>query len=104
MIYKICPVAFSKRQDNSNFLLDIINKTTLSEVSINDTIKLVSSYLLKVKFFLSYSGKIYIPNKDCYFSYEVPKKKKIEFHGDHFNISFALENIIDELSISNLLD
>lgn len=103
MIYKICPVAFSKRLESSNFVFDIVNKTILSEESINNNIKLVRSYLLKVKSSLSYSGQIYIPNKDCYFSYEIPKKKKIEFNGDHFNISFALENIIEELSICNLL-
>ena len=103
MIYKICPVAFSKRLESSNFVFDIVNKTILSEASINNNIKLVRSYLLKVKSSLSYSGQIYIPNKDCYFSYEIPKKKKIEFNGDHFNISFALENIIEELSICNLL-
>ena len=101
MIYKICPVAFSKRLESSNFVLDIVNKTSLSEVSINNNIKLVSSYLLKVKNYLSYSGQLYIPNMDCYFSYEIPQKKKIDFTGDHFNISLALENIIDELSSCN---
>ena len=103
MIYKICPIAFSKRLESSNFVLDIVNKTILSEESINNNIKLVRSYLLKVKNSLSYSGQIYIPNMDCYFSYEIPKKKKIEFNGDHFNISLALENIIYELSSCNYL-
>ncbi len=97
MIYKICPVAFSKRLKSSNFVLDIVNKTILSEELINNNIKLVRSYLLKVKNSLSYSGQIYIPNMDCYFSYEIPQKKKIDFNGDHFNISLALDNIIDEL-------
>lgn len=101
MIYKICPVAFSKRLESSTFVLDIVNKTILSEESINNNIKLVRSYLLNVKNSLSYSGQIYIPNMDCYFSYEIPQKKKIEFNGDHFNISLALENIIDELSSCN---
>ena len=101
MIYKICPVAFSKKLESSNFVLDILNKTILSEESINNNIKLVKTYLLKVKNSLSCSGHIYIPNMDCYFSYEIPQKKKIEFNGDHFNISLALENIIDELSRCN---
>ena len=101
MIYKICPVAFSKRLESSNFVFDIVNKTIFSEESINNNIKLVRSYLLKVKSSLSYSGQIYIPNMDCYFSYQIPQKQKIEFNGDHFNISFALENIIDELSSCN---
>ena len=101
MIYKICPVAFSKRLESSNFVFDIVNKTIFSEESINNNIKLVRSYMLKVKNSLSYSGKIYIPNIDCYFSYEIPHKKKIDFTGDHFNISLALENIINELSSCN---
>lgn len=49
MIYKICPFAFSKRLESSNFVFDIVNKTILSEKSIKNNIKLVSSYLLKVK-------------------------------------------------------
>jgi|LakMenEpi03Aug12_release.lakeMendotaPanAssembly.Ray.scaffolds.fasta_scaffold20773_4 hypothetical protein len=101
MIYKICPVAFSKRLESSNFVLDIVNKTIFTEDAINNNIKIVRSYLLKVKKSLSDSGHLYIPNMDCYFSYKLPKKKKIEFTGDHFNISFALENIIDDLSICN---
>ena len=101
MIYKICPVAFSKRLESSTFILDIVNKTILSEESINNNIKLVRSYLLNVKNSLSYSGQIYIPNMDYYFSYEIPQEKKIDFTGNHFNLSVALENIINELTIRN---
>ena len=98
LIYKICPIAFSKRIESSNFVLDIVDKTILSEDSINNNAKLVRAYLLKVNNALSYSGQLYIPNKDCYFTYEIPPRKKIDFIGDHFNISFALENIISNLS------
>ena len=97
LIYKICPIAFSKRIESSNFVLDIVDKTILSEDSINNNAKLVRAYLLKVNNALSYSGQLYIPNKDCYFTYEIPPRKKIDFIGDHFNISFALENIISNL-------
>jgi len=100
-IFKICPVAFSKRLESSNFVLDIVNKTNLSEDSINNNIKLVRSYMLKVKKYISYRGQLYIPNIDCYFSYEIPPKKKIDFTGNHFNISIALENIIEKLSFCN---
>jgi hypothetical protein len=59
MIYTICPVAFSKRLESSNFILDIVNRTILSEESINNNIILVRSYLLNVKNSMSYSGQIY---------------------------------------------
>jgi len=104
IIYKICPVAFSKKLESSNFVLDIVNKTILSVDSINNNIKLVRTYLLKVKNSLNYCGQLYIPNMDCYFSYEIPQKKKIQFTGDHFNIGLGLENIIDKLSNFNYLD
>ena len=103
IIYKICPVAFSKKLESSNFVLDIVNKTILSVDSINNNIKLVRTFLLKVKNSLNYCGQVYIPNMDCYFSYEIPQKKKIQFTGDHFNISLGLENIIDKLSNFNQL-
>jgi len=104
IIYKICPVAFSKKLESSNFVLDIVNKTILSVDSINNNIKHVRTYLLKVKNSLNYCGQLYIPNMDCYFSYEIPQKKKIQFTGDHFNIGLGLENIIDKLSNFNYLD
>ena len=101
VIYKICPVAFSKRLEFSNFVFYLVSKTILSEDSINNNIKLVRSYLLKVKNSLSYSGYLYIPSIGCYFSYEIPTKKKIYFAGNHFKISLALENIINQLSSCN---
>ena len=96
-IHKICPVAFSKRIHPNNFVLDILNKTPLTEESINQNIKLVNTFVSKIRDTLNCNGQIYIPINDCYFSYDVPKKNEIEFSGDHFNISVALDNIINNL-------
>lgn len=96
-IHKICPVAFSKRIYPNNFVLDILNKTPLTEESINQNIKLVNTFVSKIRDTLNCNGQIYIPINDCYFSYDVPKKNVIEFSGDHFNISVALDNIINNL-------
>jgi hypothetical protein len=96
-IHKICPVAFSKRIEPNNFILDILNKTPLSEESINQNIKLVNTFVSKMRDSLNCNGQIYIPIDDCYFSYDVPQKNKIHFAGDHFNIGIALNEIINIL-------
>jgi hypothetical protein len=96
-IFKICPVAFSKRLDNQSFILDIENKTSLSKDYINEYMNLVSDFTSKYKQILNFDGNIYIPDHDGFFSYEVPESKKTEFEGDHFNIGFALSNIIAQL-------
>ena len=96
-IFKICPVAFSKRLDNQSFILDIENKTSLSKDYINEYMNLVSDFTSKYKQILNFDGDIYIPDHDGFFSYEVPESKKTEFEGDHFNIGFALSNIIAQL-------
>ena len=59
-----------------------------SAYSINNNIKLVRTYLLKVKNSLNYCGQLYIPNMDCYFSYEIPQKKKI-FAGSSASVHCA---------------
>jgi hypothetical protein len=81
----------------NNFVLDILNKTPLTEESINQNIQLVNTFVSKIRDSLNCNGQIYIPINDCYFSYDVPKKNEIEFSGDHFNISVALDNIINNL-------
>ena len=96
-IFKICPVAFSKRLDNQSFILDIENKTSLSKDYINEYMNLVSDFTSKYRQILNFDGDIYIPDHDGFFSYEVPENKKTEFEGDHFNIGFALSNIIAQL-------
>ncbi len=95
--HKICPVAFSKRIEPNNFLLDILNKTPLSEESIKQNITLVNTFVSKMRDSLNCNGQIYIPLDDCYFSYDVPQKNIIQFRGDHFNISIALNDIINKL-------
>lgn len=95
--HKICPVAFSKRKEPNNFVLDILNKTPLSEESIIQNIKLVNSFLSRIRDSLNFNGHIYIPTDDCYFLYDVPHKNIIQFEGDHFNIEIALNNIINNL-------
>lgn len=97
-VFKICPVAFSKRLDTQSFISDIENKTSLSKESIYECMSLVSDFTLKFKDQLNYNGSIYIPDRDGFFSYEVPQNKKNEFKGDHFNIGLALSNIIAQLS------
>jgi hypothetical protein len=95
--YKICPVAFSKRKEPNNFVLDILNKTPLSEESIIQNIKLVNTFLSRMRDSLNCNGHIYVPTDDCYFLYDVPHKIIIQFEGDHFNIAIALNNIINNL-------
>ena len=58
---------------------------------------LVSDFTSKYRQILNFDGDIYIPDHDGFFSYEVPESKKTEFEGDHFNIGFALSNIIAQL-------
>jgi hypothetical protein len=101
IFHKICPVAFSKRIDSSNFVLDIINKTGLSENSIFNNIKLVNSFMSKIRNQITFNGQFYIPKSDCYFSYDVSKNDNIEFIGDHFNIDNALLLIIEKLKSVN---
>jgi hypothetical protein len=96
-IYKICPVAFSKRIEPNNFVLDILNKTQLTQESIVQNIKLVNTFVSRMRDSLNCNGQIYIPTDDSYFIYDVPQKNKIQFVGDHFNISNALNDIINNL-------
>ena len=97
-VFKICPVAFSKRLDTQSFILDIENKTALSKENIYEYMNLVSDFTSKFKEQLNYNGSIYIPDQDRFFSYEVPENKKNEFNGDHFNIGLALSDIIAQLT------
>ena len=97
-VFKICPVAFSKRLDTQSFILDIENKTALSKENIYEYMNLVSDFTSKFKEQLNYNGSIYIPDQDGFFSYEVPENKKNEFQGDHFNIALALSDIIAQLT------
>ena len=97
-VFKICPVAFSKRLDTQSFILDIENKTALSKENIYEYMNLVSDFTSKFKEQLNYNGSIYIPDQDRFFSYEVPENKKNEFKGDHFNIGLALSDIIAQLT------
>jgi len=97
-VFKICPVAFSKRLDTQSFILDIENKTALSKENIYEYMNLVSDFTSKFKEQINYNGSIYIPDKDSFFSYEVPENKKNEFKGDHFNIGLALSDIIAQLT------
>lgn len=96
-VFKICPVAFSKRLDTHAFILDIENKTSLSKENIYEYMNLVSDFTSKFKQQLNFNGSIYIPDHDGFFSYEVPETKKKVFTGDHFNIGLALSNIIAQL-------
>ncbi len=95
--HKICPVAFSKRIEPNNFVLDILNKTPLSEESIIQNIKLVNTFVSRMRDSLNSNGQIYIPTDDCYFLYDVPQKNIIQFEGNHFNISIALNYIINKI-------
>jgi hypothetical protein len=97
-VFKICPVAFSSRLDTQNFIVEIENKTSLSKENIFEYMDLVNDFTTKFKNQLNCNGAIYIPNRDGFFSYEVPKSNKTEFNGDHFNIALAISNIIGKLS------
>ena len=88
---------FQKKKEPNNFVLDILNKTPLSEESIIQNIKLVNTFVSRMRDSLNCNGQIYIPTDDCYFLYDVPQKNKIQFEGDHFNISIALNDIINNL-------
>ena len=97
VFHKICPVAISKRIDSSNFVLEIVNKTRLSENSICNNIELVNLFMSKFRNQMIYDGHFYIPKNDCFFSYDLSKNDNIEFIGDHFNINNALLLIIENL-------
>ena len=99
-IYNICPISFSKRLNSNNFVFDIIDKTALSEELILNNMKLASSFISNTNNTLACNGDIYVPSDDHYFSYDIPKKNKIEFKGDHFNIHNALKLIIDKIILN----
>lgn len=104
IVHKICPVAFSKRITTNNFVSDIVCKTRYTEDSITHLIKLVSAFMTEESSLLNLNGQIYIPTKDCYFSYNIPEKIKIEFLGDHFNINIALEMILENLPLRDEIE
>jgi len=97
-VFKICPVAFSKRLNTKSFISDIESKTSLSKENICDYMNLVSDFISNYKQQLNFTGSIYIPDQDGFFYYEVPENKKNEFKGDHFNIGLALSDIIAQLT------
>ena len=66
--------------------------------------KLASLFVSNTRNILTCNGEIYIPSNDIFFSYDIPKKKDIEFIGDHFNIHNALNDIIDKIMKSNTID
>ncbi len=98
-IFKICPVAFSKRLKISDFKAEIINKSDISIDDINMSMHLVENFNSRFRDMLNYSGSIFIPDNDVFFSYNIPHKNKIKFNGDHFNISSALNKIVSQLPI-----
>lgn len=98
-IFKICPVAFSKRLKTSDFKTEIINKSDISLDDINFSMHLVENFNSRYRDVLNYSGSIFIPDNDIYFSYKIPHKNKINFNGNHFNISSALDKIVSQLPI-----
>lgn len=97
-VFKICPVAFSKRLDSQGFMLEIENKSAHSRECIYEYMNLVSEFTSKFRDKLNHNGSLYIPNQDGFFSYEVPEYKKNEFNGDHFNIGLALSGIVAQLT------
>ena len=99
-VFKICPVAFSKRLNTQSFIFNIENKTSLTKENIYEYMNLVSEFTLKFKHKLNFNGSLYIPDQDGFFSYEVPENRKTEFKGDHFNICSALKNIVAQLTKS----
>ncbi len=87
-IYKICPVAFSTRKEPNNFVLDILKKTAFSEESIIQNIKLVNTFVSRMRDSLNCNGQIYTPIDDCYF-----------FMIYHKKIKFNLKEIISILRL-----
>jgi hypothetical protein len=59
-VFKVCPVAHSKRIDTQRFILEIENKTSLIKESILEYMNLVRDFTSKVKQQLNYNGSIYI--------------------------------------------
>lgn len=104
IVYKICPIGFSKRVDTNDFIIDILNKTPLTKNLILNTMKLASLFVSNTRNILTCNGEIYIPSNDIYFIYDIPEKKKIEFIGDHFNIHNALIDIINKIRKLNTIE
>jgi len=98
IMFKICPVAFSRKNDPINFIKDVRNRTCLSEDMIKNINKNANTFSLRARDFIKSSGQFYIPKTDCYFTYNIPKSYKIEFIGDHFNIKNALILINEKLN------
>jgi hypothetical protein len=96
-VFKICPVAFSKKIDYQSFILNIESKTSFTSKDICEYMTLVSDFMLKFKQQLNRRGSIFIPSKDGFFSYSFPEVKISEFEGDHFNVGLALSSIMDQL-------
>ena len=98
IIFKICPVAFSIKNDPINFNKDVRRRTCMSEDMIKNINKNASIFSSKARNFIKSNGQLYIPKTDCYFTYKIPKNFKIEFIGDHFNIKNALILINEKLN------
>jgi len=99
ILHKTCPIGFSKRIESSTFVLDVLNKTALSEASIQNSMKLVKDFMRIYRSDIKSDGNFYIPHNDRYFEYNLPESTSINnFEGDHFDIKNALILIIDNLT------
>ncbi len=99
--FEICPVYCAKRNNVDNFVEEIKYKLNNSKQDkeiiqlLNEVDFAISQHPQNFKSLLNRS--IYIPDEDQYFSY-LPASTSKEFKGDHFEISYALEDIVKELT------
>lgn len=101
--FEICPVHSSKRRSKSNFVNNILEKTSNNndEDFIKNKLKEVDFKLNLLNQQLMPSNKriIFYPNNDIHFEYNLNTPMIVrDFEGDHFSIENAL---IDSFSIIN---
>lgn len=101
-LFEVCPVYCASRINTERFIGEIQKKIRcpLSDVHIKEMLDRIDR--LMVRNFIYKNSLIrsitYYPNADLYFSYNFNDSAKI-FKGDHFDISEAMLQIQDELSI-----
>lgn len=101
-IFKICPVAYSKRKNMNKFICDIHDLTKQSYEEIRVIMQM--SKVVIPKFGVdSNLGIFYIPSNDEYFVYATEIHNSITYQGSHFEILEAIKDIIDKINDNNIV-
>lgn len=96
----ICPITYKSRVDSNEFIATIIRKTGFEKKFIKETLNSSEIYLKADQGInTTDTGNMInlIPNNDIFFNYN----DSSNFEGDHFNISNAINNILQLDEFSN---